>query len=97
MCEFEWNPAKAVSNNRKHNISFDLAKTIFFNPFVMSILDNYHSTFEERWISIGMDEDDQILVVSHTFVESDHGNITVRIISARRATRNERIQYESNQ
>ena len=95
MVEFEWNPAKAASNLRKHKVSFDLAATVFQDTFMLSVPDAGHSGFEERWISMGCDQDGHILVVSHTYSEIGNGNILVRIISARHATRNERRQFET--
>lgn len=95
MVEFEWNPAKAASNLRKHKISFDLAATVFQDPFMRSFPDKGYSGLEERWITMGYDQDGRLLVVSHTYSERDSDNIFVRIISARRATRKERHQYET--
>jgi len=97
VCEFDWDPAKAAGNERKHNVGFGLATTIFRDPLAMSIIDHYHNMSEERWITIGMAEDGQTLVVSHTYIESDQNNMSVRIISARKATRKEQRQYESSQ
>ncbi len=94
MFEFEWDPAKAASNLRKHKVSFNLAATVFQDPFTRSILDRDHSEFEERWITMGHDRDGCLLVVSHTWNEATGGKNSVRIISARRATRNEQRQYE---
>ena len=95
MVEFEWNPAKAASNLRKHKVSFDLAATVFQDPFMRSFIDKGHSGFEERWITMGYDKDGRLLVVSHACSERDSENIFVRIISARRATRKEQHQYET--
>ena len=53
MFEFEWEPAKAASNLRRHGISFELAATVFQDPLMRSIPDEDHSEFEERWITIG--------------------------------------------
>ena len=97
VCKFDWDPAKAASNERKHNVSFNLAVTIFSNELVNSIFDEDHSQFEERWISMGMAEDGRILVVCHTNVEDDDNDEYVRIISARQATKKERRQFESGQ
>lgn len=95
MVEFEWNPAKAASNLRKHKVSFDLAATVFQDPFMRSFTDKGHGGFEERWITMGYAQNGRLLVVSHTYSERDSENIFVRIISARRATRKERYQYET--
>ena len=95
MFEFEWDPAKAASNLRKHKVSFELAATVFQDPFMQSIPDEDHSEFEERWITMGLARNGQLLVVSHTYVEGD--KISVRLISARPANRNERRQFESDE
>lgn len=95
--EFDWNPAKAASNFRKHTISFELAATVFNDPLMLTIADRGHSEFEERWLSMGYGQDGRLLVVSHTCSEIGDSRISVRIISARRASRNERDQYESHE
>jgi len=87
--EFEWNPDKAVINLRKHSISFQEAATVFDDSLSVTFPDPDHSVGEDRYVIIGMSRFGQLLVVSHT----DRGNRT-RIISARRATRQERRFYE---
>ena len=95
MFAFEWDPAKAASNLRKHKVSFDLAATIFRDPLVQSILDEDHGEFEERWITMGRAADGRLVVVSHTDAHTDGDKRSIRLISARPATRNERRQFES--
>ena len=95
MVEFEWNPAKAASNLRKHGVRFDLAATVFHDPLMRSFPDESHSESEQRWITMGCSQDGRLLVVSHSYSEPGGGNILVRIISARQATRNERRQFET--
>ena len=95
MFEFEWDPAKAASNLRKHQISFKTAATVFKDPLTLSDPDREHSEFEERWITMGHDRFGCLLVVSHTWNEATGGKNSVRIISARRATPNEQRRYES--
>lgn len=87
--EFEWNPEKAVINQRKHNISFQEASTVFDDSLSVTFPDPDHSIGENRYVIIGMSRSGQLLVVSHT----DRENRT-RIISARKATRQERRFYE---
>jgi uncharacterized protein len=87
--EFEWNPDKAVINLRKHGISFQEAATVFDDSLSVTFPDPDHSIGEDRYVIIGVSGAGQLLVVSHT----DRGNRT-RIISARRATRQERRFYE---
>lgn len=97
MYEFEWNPAKAENNLRKHNVSFEYAGEVFLDPISKSIPDEEHSEFEERWITVGCARDGRLLVVSHTEVETEGGNISIRLISARFATRKEQRQYASGE
>ena len=94
MFAFDWNPAKAASNLRRHKVSFELAATVFRDPLMESIIDRDHSQFEERWITMGQAQDGRVLVVSHTYVQTDGDETSVRLISARPATRNERRQFE---
>ncbi len=97
MFEFEWDPAKAASNLRKHGIGFGLAATVFRDRLVRSIPDEDHDESEERWITTGCVVDGRLLVVCHTFTEIGGDKTLVRIISARRATRSERYQYEAGE
>ena len=97
MFEFEWDPAKEASNLRKHEVSFETAATVFRDPFMQSIPDEYHSDFEERWITMGLARNGQLLVVSHTYTEMDCGRTLVRIISALPASPEEQRQYESGE
>jgi uncharacterized protein len=90
---FEWDPTKAKSNVRKHKISFERAAEIFLDPFMLSVFDNTHSTNEDRWITLGKDHNNVTIVVVHTFRDIDPDNSTIRIISARRATKREDKHY----
>jgi hypothetical protein len=93
---FEWDPAKARSNQKKHGVSFEQATNVFRDPRAISVFDEDHDDIEERWITLGKDQND-VLVVVHTYLETSTGNeTTVRIISARRATRRELRDYEAN-
>lgn len=94
MFKFEWDPAKAFINERKHGVSFDDAASIFGDTLLLSMLDNEHSDFEQRWISHGQSGRGQLLVVIHTYHEIDESTTAVRIISARPATSRERRNYE---
>ena len=94
---FEWDPVKAATNLRKHRIEFDLAATVFEDPLSTSIRDEGRGRIEERWITMGEARNGQLLVVVHTDRRTHGGEFSVRIISARRATRNERRQYESGE
>lgn len=91
---FEWDPKKARKNLNKHKISFESASYIFLDPKALTIIDFKHKDKEERWITIGMDKTNQLIVLCHTYQESDEVAI-IRIISARKATKREGEQYLS--
>ena len=86
---FEWNRKKALLNIRKHGITFEEASTVFGDSLSMSIPDPYHSIGEDRFITIGTSAKGRLVVVVHT----DRHDI-IRIISARKAAKNEKNQYE---
>ena len=92
MLIFEWNPQKADRNIEKHGVSFEEASTVFRDPLSLIIDDPLHSTAEVRIVQIGISHKNRYLVVVYT--ERDD---KIRIISARKATKNERINYESNE
>jgi uncharacterized protein len=91
---FEWGPNKAVTNRRKHGISFEQAATVFRDRLMLSIPDTEHSEQEERWVTLGRSEDGKLLVVIHTYQETSEQEAVVRVISAREATQPERQHYE---
>ncbi|MBI0129944.1 MULTISPECIES: BrnT family toxin [Snodgrassella] len=88
---FEWNQGKAASNIKKHGVSFDEAVTVFWDENALIINDPDHSEDEDRFILLGMSENLRILVVIHC----ERGD-TIRLISARTATKQERKQYEAH-
>ena len=90
---FEWDSSKARQNLRKHGLTFERAASIFQDPDALSEFDEYHSEQEERWITMGVDSIGTVLIACHTFHESDDSNATIRLISARKATKNEVKQY----
>lgn len=92
MLIFEWNEKKAEHNIRKHGVSFEEAVTVFGDRYSITIYDPLHSKDEDRFVILGMSNKNRILVVVHTD-RSDR----IRIISARKATKKERKQYESNE
>ena len=87
--EFEWDPDKAVQNLKKHKVAFDEAATVLGDLLSVTFSDPDHSIKEDRLVTIGMSVRGRVLVVSHT----DRGE-RIRIISARKATRQERKTYE---
>ncbi len=92
---FEWDVTKVANNYRKHGVSFGLAATVFLDPLMISIPDDEHSETEERWITMGLAENNKILLVVHTYQEVNANVVNVRIISARPATKQEQPQYEA--
>ena len=87
---FDWDHAKAATNLKKHQVSFEEAKTAFFDDFAVQFFDKEHSQDEERFIMLGMSSGARILVVCHCErAESE----AIRIISARKATRGETAFY----
>lgn len=91
--DFEWDPTKARVNLKKHGVSFEVAVTIFRDPHAVTVFDEEHDENEDRWITMGIAEEGNLLVVIHTFKEMTSQEVTIRMISARRATRRERRQY----
>ena len=91
MIEFEWNAAKSQANERKHGVSFDEAQSVFYDDFARQYFDEEHSETEDRFIMLGMSNKSRVLIVCHC--EKSNGN-SIRIISARKATRKERSHYE---
>jgi len=93
--DFEWDPDKALSNARKHGVTFDQAATVFMDILSLTVADAAHSQHEERWFTLGCDQNGVLLAVAHTYQTTEPSHIRVRIISARRATRSERQSYEN--
>lgn len=86
---FDWDPAKAAANLKKHGVSFEEAATAFDDPLGAYYPDSLH---EDRFILIGYSEARRLLYVVHAEVEHN----TIRLISARRATDNEKAHYEND-
>lgn len=94
MIKFEWNAAKAASNERKHGVSFEEAISVFYDEFAIQFFDSESSELEEdRFLMLGLSSESRILIICHC--ERDSGN-TIRIISARKATSKERRFYEGD-
>lgn len=94
---FTWDPIKEASNRRKHGVSFELATTVFGDRLAKTILDEEHGESEERWVTLGQAKNGELVVVIHTHQEIGTNSAEVRIISARRATKPERRQYETKE
>jgi len=91
MIEFEWNPSKAISNKKKHNVSFEEAQSVFYDDFGIQFYDEENSETEDRFLMLGLSNESKLLLVCHC--EKEEGNI-IRIISARKATKNESKLYK---
>lgn len=90
MIKFEWDDAKAATNIKKHQITFDEAKSVFFDEFGVQFFDEEHSASEERFLMLGMSSQAKLLLVCHC---ERHGGEIIRIISARKATKRESAFY----
>lgn len=91
---FEWDQNKNSANTAKHNISFETALLVFFDEFQRTLFDRTEKG-EDRWHTLGMAGGVVLLLVVHTS-RDENGEEIIRIISARRATRKERISYEQD-
>lgn len=89
---FEWDSRKDAENQRKHGISFDEARTAFADEHALLLDDPDHFAAEDRFVLLGLSAGFRVLVVIHTYRERDD---TIRIISARKATRSEHQQYNA--
>ncbi len=87
---FEWDAAKNIENKRKHGISLEEAQAVFLDENALMIHDPDHSDDEDRFILLGLSAKIRILAVCHCYRKSDE---IIRIISARKATRNEQKRY----
>ncbi len=90
MIKFDWDPAKATSNLRKHGVSFEEAQSVFYDEFAIQFCDDSHVSDEERFLMLGMSSGAHLLLVCHC--ERDSGGV-IRIISARKATKSESSSY----
>jgi len=93
MIKFEWDSIKADSNIKKHGISFEEAKSVFYDEFAIQFYQNDNMEGEDRFLMLGLSTIHKVLMICHC--ERDSGHI-VRIISARKATKNERKFYEGD-
>jgi uncharacterized protein len=90
MISFAWDSKKNVANEKKHGISFDEAKTVFYDEASIRYFDPDHSGDEDRFIMVGLSQKLRILIVCHCFRENDS---IIRIISARKASKGEEDAY----
>ena len=88
---FEWDENKNHTNKTKHGVSFEEATSVFYDENALVISDPEHSAEEERFIILGMSSRANLLIVCHCYREAD---MVIRIISARKATKNEEKAYQ---
>ena len=94
MIDFEWDGAKALANLRKHGVSFEEARTVFYDDFAIQFFDNESPPGEDRFLMLGMGGEARLLLVCHC---ERSGGSNIRIISARKATRKEAQHYRGAQ
>jgi len=91
MIKFEWDEAKAASNRKKHGVSFEEAQSVFYDELAVQFYNEDSSESEERFLMLGFSDEARLLIVCHC--ERSQGDI-IRIISARKATKNEAKYYQ---
>ena len=93
MLKFEWDENKNSSNINKHGVTFEEAISVFFDENALLIYDPDHSNQEDRFIILGYSARANLLVVCHCYRQNEE---IIRIISARKATKNEQMTYGGN-
>ena len=91
--EFTWDDGKNRSNRKKHGVSFEEAQTVFYDDYARLIYDPDHSKSEDRFVLLGTSARLRVLVICYSYRQK---GAVIRIISARKAARNERRQYEEH-
>lgn len=91
MIKFEWDEAKATSNQKKHGVSFEEAQSVFYDEFALQFYNEDNSESEDRFLMLGFSDEARLLIVC--YCERNQGKI-IRIISARKATKNETKYYQ---
>ena len=91
---FEWDEAKAQVNLKKHHVSFEIAAHVFLDPLALAYQERIENG-EQRWQTLGMVDGCLLLLVAHA-VSRDEDTEVIRIISARKADKKERKNYEEN-
>ena len=95
LLDVTWDDSKAQSNLLKHGVSFAQAATVMLDPLALTVFDEAHSGAEERWFTLGQTSEQRLLAVVHTYQMLDANRARIRLITAREATRRERLQYEN--
>ena len=91
--QFEWDEAKADANARKHGVTFELVSTVFHDPRLLTVADLEHSDTEERWFSVGCASHGVVLPLAYLWSGTDPAATNIRLISARKSTQAETLQY----
>jgi len=91
MIIFEWDASKATLNEKKHGVTFEEAKSVFYDDFAIQFFDDQNSELEDRFLLLGQSNNSRTLLICHC--EQESGNL-IRIISARKATAKERKLYK---
>ena len=91
MIKFEWDPAKGAKNQKKHGVSFEEAQSVFYDEYAIQFYDEGNSLDEDRFLLLGLSNETRVLLVCHC---ERNGGEAIRIISARKATKNERKFYK---
>jgi uncharacterized DUF497 family protein len=89
--DFDWDPAKAAENLRRHKVSFEEAATVFFDDLARVASDPEHSRDEDRFVIVGYSSKQRLLLVVHCYRDRDQ---VIRLISARTVTKKERKEFE---
>jgi len=92
---FDWSPGKDRANRRKHRIAFEAATAVFHDPLSVTLPNRDHGRSEERWTTVGLIGGGVLILVVSTIHENRGGGRSVRIISARKASKRERWEYET--
>ena len=92
--DFEWDVQKANANLKKHGVTFEQAASVFLDALSLTVFDEAHSEYQERWFTMGYTVGGVLLVVAHTYQATSSTNTRIRIISARLATKQEQRVYE---
>jgi uncharacterized DUF497 family protein len=90
---FSWDARKALKNYEKHGVPFEEAATVFSDPAGLDWEDLEHADAERRWKRLGLSVRGRVLIIVYTFRRLKSGTETIRIISARQASRKERKAY----
>lgn len=91
--DFEWDTHKADANLKKHGVTFEQAASVFLDALSLTVFDEAHSQYEERWFTLGHSTGGVLLALAHTYQATSATSTRIRIISARPATKQERRFY----